>query len=126
LGELGAPEWRTVFYFSLFSTLARLPWLLFAGHRHAVDARGWALLLGVGGFGAAAQLCMTAAYKRGKTLASASLAYMTVVFASIFGILLWDESLPLLAWVGIAVVVAGGVAATALSRTAPVAPAEQD
>jgi len=126
LGELGEPKWRTVFYFSLFSTLASLPWLLFAGHRHAVDARGWALLLGVGGFGAAAQLCMTAAYKRGKTLASASLAYMTVVFASIFGILLWDESLPLLAWVGIAVVVAGGVAATALSRAAPVAPAEQD
>jgi len=66
-------------------------------------------------------LCMTAAYTRGKTLASASLAYTTVVFASIFGILLWDESLPTLAWMGIAVVVASGVAATAFARAAPVA-----
>ena len=126
LGELGEPEWRTVFYFSLFSMLGSLPWLVFSVPFHAVDARGWGLLFGVGAFGAAAQLCMTAAYKRGKTLATASLAYTTVVFASLFGILLWDETLPPLAWIGIAVVVAGGVAATALSRSAPAAPAEND
>ena len=126
LGEMGEPEWRTVFYFSLFSMLGGLPWLLTSASVHAVDARGWGLLLGVGAFGAAAQLCMTAAYKRGKTLATASLAYMTVVFSSLFGMLLWEDALSLLAWGGIAIIVAGGVAATALSRAAPVAPAEQD
>ncbi|CAG4883153.1 putative Pseudopaline exporter CntI [Georgfuchsia toluolica] len=126
LGERGEPEWRTVFYFSLFSMLGGVPWLLAFGSVHTVDARGWGLLFGVGAFGASAQLCMTAAYKRGKTLATASLAYTTVVFSSLFGMLLWGEVLVPLAWSGIAIIVAGGVAAMALSRSAPVAPTEQD
>ncbi len=116
LGELGEPEWRTVFYFSLLSTLGGLPWLLAASPFHAIDARGWLLLLGVGGFGVAAQLCMTAAYKRGKTLVSASLAYSTVVFSSALGMVLWGETLPWPGWVGVTLIVASGLLATALSR----------
>lgn len=116
LGELGEPEWRTVFYFSALSALGGLPWLPMANPFHAIDQRGWLLLLGVGGFGVLAQLCMTAAYKRGKTLVSASLAYSAVVFSSAFGILLWDESLPWSSWLGVALIIASGVLATALSR----------
>jgi drug/metabolite transporter (DMT)-like permease len=116
LGELGEPEWRTVFYFSALSAVGGLPWLLWAGPFHAIDLRGWLLLAGVGGFGVLAQLCMTAAYKRGKTLTSASLAYSTVVFSSAFGMLLWDETLPWSSWLGVVLIVASGVAATALSR----------
>jgi S-adenosylmethionine uptake transporter len=62
-----------------------------------------------------AQLCMTAAYKRGKTLVSASLAYSTVVFSSIFGMVLWEETLPWQAWAGVILIVASGLLATALS-----------
>ncbi|MBK8761216.1 MAG: DMT family transporter [Sulfuritalea sp.] len=116
LGELGEPEWRTVFYFSALSAVGGLPWLLSAGPFHAIDSRGWLLLLGIGAFGVLAQLCMTAAYKRGKTLTSASLAYSTVVFSSIFGMLLWAESLSWLSWAGVALIIASGVAATAMSR----------
>jgi len=116
LGELGEPEWRTVFYFSALSALGGLPWMLAASPFHASDLRGWLLLLGVGGFGALAQLCMTAAYKRGKTLVSASLAYSTVIFSSAFGMLLWDETLPWLGWAGVLLIVVSGLLATALSR----------
>lgn len=128
LGELGEPEWRTVFYFSLIAAIGGLPWVLWilagAGQPlHAIDARGWLLLLGVGGFGALAQLCMTRAYKHGKTMVSASLAYSTVVFSSLFGMLLWDETLPLVALLGMALILASGIFATALSHAAPV---EQD
>lgn len=119
LGELGEPEWRTVFYFALWASLGGLPWFVAAGPLHAIDAHGWALLLGVGGFGTAAQLCMTAAYKHGKTLVAASLAYSTVIFSSLFALLLWGESLPWLAWCGIALIVASGVSATLRSRAAP-------
>ena len=59
---------------------------------------------------------MTAAYKRGKTLVSASLAYSTVVFSSAFGMLLWDETLPWSGWLGVILIVASGVLATAFSR----------
>jgi drug/metabolite transporter (DMT)-like permease len=116
LGELGEPEWRTVFYFSAMATLGGLPWLLTASPFHAIDLRGWLLLLGVGGFGLLAQLCMTAAYKRGKTLTSASLAYSTVVFSSAFGMLLWGETLPWVGWAGVVMIVASGLFATVLSR----------
>lgn len=115
LGELGEPEWRTVFYFSVMAALGGLPWFLASNPFHAIDHRGWLLLLGVGGFGVLAQLCMTAAYKRGKTLVSASLAYSTVVFSSIFGMALWGETLPWQAWVGVILIVASGLLATVLS-----------
>ena len=116
LGELGEPEWRTVFYFSAFSALGGLPWFLLAGSFHTIDLHGWLLLLGVGGFGALAQLCMTAAYKRGKTLAAASLAYSTVLFSAALGMLLWGETLPWAGWAGVVLIVASGLLATVLSR----------
>lgn len=130
LGELGEPEWRTVFYFSLIAAVGGLPWAVWglAGNwtgqsLRAIDARAWMLLFGVGGFGALAQLCMTRAYKHGKTMVSASLAYSTVVFSSLFGMWLWNETLPVMALAGMALILASGISATALSRAAPV---EQD
>jgi len=122
LGRLGEPEWRTVFYFSLASTLIGLPWLIASQSMHEPDGFGLLLVLGVGGFGALAQLAMTRAYKRGSTLVSASLAYSTVIFASLFGMLLWDEVLSWPSWLGIGLIVASGLTATAQSR----APAGQD
>lgn len=116
LGEVGEPEWRTVFWFSLISTLGGLPWALSAQPFHATDWQGMGMLLGVGGFGAAAQLCMTRAYKRGKTMAVASLAYTTVVFSAIFAGLLWGESLPWVAQLGMLLIIGSGVMATAFSR----------
>ena len=59
---------------------------------------------------------------RPSTLVSASLAYSTVIFASLFGVLLWDEVLPLTAWLAIGLIVASGLLASAQSR----APAGQD
>jgi len=127
LGELGEPEWRTVFYFSLIAALGGLPWVLAAswtgGLLHEIDMRDGLLLLGVGVFGALAQLCMTRAYKHGKTMVSASLAYSTVVFSSLFGMWLWGETLPFFAFLGMGLILASGILATALSRAAPV---EQD
>ena len=122
LGERGEVEERTVFYFSLFSTVASGLWMaLFEFHR--VDLRSGLLLLGVGGFGTLAQLAMTRAYKRGKTMVSASLAYSTVIFASLFGMLFWEEALSLGAWLAIALIIASGLVATWFSRANP---AEQD
>lgn len=118
LGEIGEPEWRTVFWFSLISTLGGLPWVLSANAFHAVNGADWLILLGVGGFGAAAQLCMTRAYKQGKTLAIANLAYTTVIFSSLFGYGLWDEKLHPVAFVGMALIVASGMMASAFPAAA--------
>ena len=122
LGERGENEERTVFYFSLLATVVSGAWLLLF-ELHRVTLPGALLLLAVGVSGTLAQLAMTRAYQRGRTLMAASLAYSTVVFASLFGMLLWNESLTTGAWLAIALIVISGVAASVFSR---VNPAEQD
>jgi len=122
LGERGEVEERTVFYFSLLSTVASGVWMTLSEF-HRLDLRGGLLLLGVGSFGTLAQLAMTRAYKRGNTLVAASLAYSTVIFASLFGMLFWRETLSFGAWSAIALIVASGVVSTWFSRANP---AEQD
>lgn len=122
LGALGEPETRTVFYFSLLSTVGSLVWLAFS-EIHMPTGDNILILLGVGGFATLAQLAMTRAYARGKTLLSANLAYSTVVFASLFGVLFWGEHLGWPEALGILLVVLSGIAASRFSRASP---AEQD
>ena len=122
LGARGEPETRTVFNFSLVSSVCAGVWLMFS-ELHAVDLRSGLLLLGVAGFATVAQLAMTRAYTRGKTLMSAALAYSTVIFSSLFGAIFWGEVLDAAAWFAIALIVLSGIAATHFSRASPV---EQD
>jgi S-adenosylmethionine uptake transporter len=122
LGARGEPEMRTVFYFSLVSSVCAGIWLMFS-ELHAVDLHSGLLLLGVAGFATVAQLAMTRAYTRGKTLMSAALAYSTVIFSSLFGAIFWGEVLDAAAWFAIALIVLSGIAATHFSRASPV---EQD
>lgn len=116
LGALGEPEWRTVFYFSLATTLGG--WLLAAsGGFHGTDWYGAGLLLGTGGFGVLAQLALTRAYKHGKTLVTASLAYSTVLFSCLFGMVLWQDAMPWSAWLAMALIILSGVLATSVQRS---------
>jgi len=122
LGARGESEIRTVFYFSLVSSVGAGAWLVFS-ELHGVDLKSGLLLLGVACFATLAQLAMTRAYSRGKTLMSAALAYSTVIFSSLFGMLFWREVLDASAWAAIVLIILSGVAATHFSRASPV---EQD
>jgi drug/metabolite transporter (DMT)-like permease len=116
LGARGEPETRTVFYFSLLSSLGAGLWLLFC-ELHLPDWRSGALLLGVAVFATAAQLAMTRAYATARTLTAAALAYSTVVFASLFGIFLWNETYDGWSWLAITLIVLSGLAATHCAPT---------
>ncbi|PKO94325.1 MAG: EamA family transporter [Betaproteobacteria bacterium HGW-Betaproteobacteria-10] len=122
LGIRGEPVTRTVFYFSLTASVCAGAWLVFS-ELHAVDLKSGLNLLGVAGFATVAQLAMTRAYARGKTLMSAALAYSTVIFSSLFGVLFWGEVLDGSAWLAIGLIILSGIAATHFSRASPV---EQD
>lgn len=122
LGARGEPETRTVFYFSLVATVCSGVWLAF-GEINPVDADSGLILFGVAGFATLAQLAMTRAYSRGKTLMSAALAYSTVIFSSLAGVLFWGEVLSASAWAAIGLIILSGIAATHFSRASPV---EQD
>jgi drug/metabolite transporter (DMT)-like permease len=114
LGMLGEPAPRTVFYFSLTASAGSGVWMLF-DTVHAITPHGFAILLGLGGTATLAQLAMTHAYRTGNTLVVGSLAYSTIVFASLFGMLLWNEVLPLSSWLGMTLIIAGGVLSLRLS-----------
>ena len=116
LGRLGESEWRVVFYFTLLSTAGGAAWMAVAGF-HMPQAADWPWLIGIGVTATLAQLALTRAYHRGRTLTVGSLAYTTVGFSALYGVLLFGERLPLLAWIGMAVVAAAGVWAVRASTS---------
>ncbi len=108
LGLRGEPEWRVVFYFSLIASLISGCAMLL-GTIHPVSATGLLILIGLGSSATLAQLAMTRAYRTGKTQVVGNLSYSTVVFSSLFGMILWGEALPLTGWMGMALIITGGV-----------------
>ena len=114
LGKLGESEWHVVFYFTLISTLATGAWLLFT-ELSPITLHGLLLLVSIGMTATLAQLAMTRAYHRGATLVVTSLGYSQVLFASLWGIMLWDEVLPPIAWLGMGLIVVGGSLSGVLS-----------
>ncbi len=114
LGRSGEPEWRIVFYFSLIASAVSGVAML-AGTLHAITLQSLPVLLGLGVSATLAQLALTRAYSTGKTLVVGSLSFSAVVFASLFGILLWDETLPLSGWLGMALIIVSGVASLKLA-----------
>jgi len=107
------PEARVVFYFALFSALGALVWMV-PEHWSAITRSNVLPLVGLGAFGTVGQLAMTRAYGKGSTLVTATLSYSAIVFSSLLGVLLLDERLAPLAWVGMAVIVGAGIMATRL------------
>ena len=116
LGQRGENEERTVFYFSLLSAVLSSLWF-FSIDLHPIDLNGGLILLAIGLTGTLAQLAMTRAYKRGNTLVSASFAYTTVIFASVFGMLFWHEILSFDAWLAVVIIIGSGILGIFASRT---------
>ncbi|MEQ1598095.1 MAG: DMT family transporter [Methylotenera sp.] len=108
LGNVNEPDWRTVFYFTLISSIGAGVWMLLE-HFTPLIWQDLPLLLGLGISATIAQLAMTRAYRTGNTLTVASLAYVTVVLASLFGVLLWQEHLSRSEWLAIGLIILSGI-----------------
>jgi drug/metabolite transporter (DMT)-like permease len=109
LGRLGEPEWRTVFWFAVVSTLGASVLAGLQGWHAPVTATHYAVLLGVGLFATVGQLAMTRAYRKGDTVVVAAFAYSTVVFGSILDALIFKMEMPITAWIGMLITVLAGV-----------------
>jgi drug/metabolite transporter (DMT)-like permease len=120
LGQLGEPDWRVVFYFTLISTIGAAAWM-FANDFHTVSWEGAGIIAGLGTSATLAQLAMTRAYQEGQTLVVGSLAYSTVVFASVLGVVVGGETLGAASWFAIAIIIASGIVATLAAPRAPLA-----
>lgn len=108
LGRMGEPEWRTVFYFTLVCTVGSGLWMMI--HQfHILTLRDLLLLSAMGACATLAQLAMTRAYRKGDPLTAGSLAYSTVILSSLFGFILWDETLSPTGWFGISLIIFSGI-----------------
>ena len=126
LGRAGEPEVRVVFYFSLIGTVlgaglgiaealmapTATTAITMSTSVASVPPIAWLELIGVGAFATVAQLLMTRAYAQGSMLANASLQYLGIVHASLFGVWLFGETLGLDSVLGMALIVGAGIAAT--------------
>ena len=129
LSRLGEPEARTVFYFATACAVAGGAALFVTG---ISPWPGWPALwlLPLGLLAAGGQLCMTLAYARSPsargTLVVANLQYTGLIFAAIYGVLVFGDRPPLIAWVGMLLIIASGIAATVLrARGTPDAPVDE-
>lgn len=118
LGRAGEPDWRIVFYFTLISTLGGALWQASFSEFHPINADNAWILLGMGLAATGAQLSLTRAYRTGNTLVVGALSYSTVVFACVAGYIVWQDSLPLMSWLGIGIIIVGGVLATQVETRA--------
>jgi S-adenosylmethionine uptake transporter len=127
LGKLGEPEARTVFYFALCTAAVGLASALIDGFtpwaQVTWQAAAWLVPIGV--LASLGQWCMTRAYSRGPTMLVANLQYSGIVFAAVYGLILFGDQIALVGWAGMALIVGSGLVATVLrSRMALTAPAQ--
>ena len=128
LGKVGEPEERTVFYFSIGTSIVGMVGMLFTNFTpwSAVRWQDAAWVIPIGILASLGQWCMTRAYSKGATLVVASMQYFGIVFAVGFSLVLFGDHIEPMGWAGIAVIVASGVLATILrSRALPKLPAEE-
>jgi drug/metabolite transporter (DMT)-like permease len=116
LGQMGEPEYRVVFYFSLTMAIAGLVGTPFENGfstpLHALTWKGAGLMLAIGLPALLAQIAMTRAYRVGKVLVVANLQYTGIIFSSLWGMFLWGDTFDWHVWLGMAVILSSGLAAT--------------
>lgn len=121
MGLMGEPESRVVFYFSTCCAIAGVIGTLLAGAMHGSSTlpvwhthqtKSLLILLVLGITAASAQIAMTRAYRLGNPLVTANLQYAGIIFSSIWDVLIWNDALDLMSWLGIMVILASGLIAT--------------
>lgn len=106
LGKTETPA-SVVFWFALVgsSVLALfLPWTM-TPHTQAQ----WLVLLGVGVIGTIGQLLLTASLRLGSVATVIVMDYSSLIWATLYGWLIWDHLPPVTTWLGTPLIVAAGV-----------------
>ncbi len=87
------------------------------------DARGWALLGVIGMLGGIGHYLMILAYTAAPASLLAPFTYVQLLWAALFGWLVFGDRPDLFTWAGGLVIAAGGLLSLGAKRPAPVAPA---
>ncbi len=96
-----------VFWFSVLSSPMMALFLPFTMVPH--DAEAWGLLLAMGLSGAAGQVLLTLALRYGAVSAVIVMDYTGLVWATLYGWLIWDQFPTSATWLGMPLIVAAGL-----------------
>ena len=116
LSNLKEPEWRVVFYFSLFNLVFGVTGHLLFEEPDVYTVRSALCAVGCGLSATIAQIAMTRSYGSGNLLVSSIMSFSGIVFASLIGITVFDDPVQLTTYLGIALIIAAGVAASVLTK----------
>ena len=107
LGTRGVKGPFIVFFFSAFSCLVTLPWLLF--HYTPMSGAQLGFLLLAGLFAAGGQFTITAAYTYAPAREISIYDYSQIVFATLLGLILFGEMPDLLSFAGYGCIILGSL-----------------
>jgi len=128
--DLGRTEGSVtvVFYFALFGTALMAPLLPFFITPHS--GQQWLLLVLVGVTGTVGQLFMTAALRLGSVASVIVMDYSQIIWATLYGWLVWHYLPASSTWIGMPLVVAAGLVIAwrehFLARSYAVTPADNE
>ena len=96
-----------VFWFSLTSLLPLGIAMLFVGQAH--DPVTWAIILGIGTFGAVGQFCLTGALRLAPVAIVLPMDYSGLIWSALYGYWLFAELPATATWLGAPVIIASGL-----------------
>jgi drug/metabolite transporter (DMT)-like permease len=116
---LGAtePMLRILFYYFLFSTVMVLPFAVVQWE--PVEPRAWVYLLGVGFAQLFSQAFIVVAYRYASAVKMGPFVYTTIVFTALIDWIVWSHVPSLFVYLGMALVIGGGLVAIRGKATAP-------
>ena len=97
---------QIVFYFALFGAAMMLLLLPFYATAHSPGQ--WLLLLGIGLAGLGGQLGLTASLRHGAIASVAVMDYTALIWATLYGWMIWDHLPPATTWLGAPLIIAAG------------------
>ena len=118
LGDAGEPATRIVFWYSMSSAIAAAAMIPFAATSH-YDLSTWIALGALGTVSLIGQLAMTRAFSTGPATFLASLQYITVAFAAVYGVVIWGDTLTMASVIGLSLIILSGIVALRNAATRP-------
>lgn len=116
LGKKGERGPVIVMFFSAFSTVVTLPYLIL--DYHPMSAQQWLFLLLAGASAAGGQLSITAAYSHAPAKEISVFDYSQVVFAAVLGMLFLNETPDVLSVIGYVIIIGTAVARWSYNKRA--------
>jgi drug/metabolite transporter (DMT)-like permease len=116
----GEPSWRIVLYYGIFSIFFSLIGLVITQQPlqgiHTTEQALWVLGLGV--FIVLGQTCNTQAYSEGNPSITGVFSYSHILFASLFSVFIFHQSVDTIGMIGISIIIFGGLLTRGLKRSA--------